>query len=426
MKPSIQRGALILIASLMLSTTYLNCSGNKMSPMESSSTDSLSTLDDNSDNGICANGATNSPLCTTNFFGNCINGSTNPPECSTDTAACLNGAVNAPECTLAEDGSCLTGALNPPECTTYATCENGAIDYPACSQLNGGGSGFDVIVSKSGALSNYSVQIKMDFNAADITQQGAIFLVAQKKKPGTQELMTYVCVKPCSKDTDWKDFTNDPNVDWSISGLKAQVGVTGTVQGLQTIYSRIRDITALGGTTIYAGYGLGNTVYNAINEMLSYRSPTLPDGRFLEALTIPVQNMAFTLSGPKGGSPGSLASYDLWAGIAPSSADYGKAGYFFILAQNSTKTISKLYRYVSGGQPQWVDWDGNPNNLGDKFYKSDSAIKNEFFSLYKGNATDYVGWSIYVGYGIGSNPTEAGIDCMNSKKYNVANPFVVQ
>lgn len=423
MKANIQRGALILIASLMLSTTYLNCSGNSMSPVDSSNTDNLSTLNNNTDNGVCANSATNSPLCTTNFFGNCINGSANPPECSSDTTACLNGAANSPSCTMAGDGSCITGALNPPNCTTYAECENGAIDYPACTQLNGGG--FDVILSKSGSLSKYSIEIKMDFNAGDINQQGAIFLVAQKKKPGTQDMQTYVCVKPCNKDTDWKDWTADPNVDWSISGLKMQVGVSGGTQGLQSIYSRVGDITHLGGAKVYAGYGLGNTVYNAINEMLSYRSPSIPDGRFLEVLTVPTQSMAFSLSGPTGGSPGAISNYDLWGGITPSSEDYGKAGYFFVLVQNPAKTINKLYKYSSGG-PVWVDWDGNANSLGDKFYKSDSAIKNEFFSVYKGSAVDYAGWSIYIGYGTGSNPTEAGLDCINSKKYNHAYPFIVQ
>lgn len=419
MKANIQRVALLLIVSLMLSTTYLNCSGNKMSPMDNSS-DKLSTLDDNNDDGgICANGATNSPLCTTNFFGNCINGSANAPDCTTDTSGCLNGAANSPQCTMAGDGSCITGALNPPECTTYPACENGAVDYPACSQLTGG---FDVAATKSGVLSKYSIQIKMDFNPEDINKSGAIFLVAQKKKPGTQELQTYVCVKPCSKDTDWKDWTADPNVDWSISGLKAQVGVSGSTQGLQTVYSRIGDVTSLGGVKVYAGYGVGDTVMNAIGEMLAYRSPGMPDGRFLEALTIPVQNMSFSLGGPKGGSPGALSNYDLWADISPSSEDYGKAGYFYVLAQNANKTVNKLYRGSSG----WVDWDGNANTLGDKFYKSDSSIKNEFFSIYKGNATDYAGWYIYVGYGIGSSPTEAGLDCINSKKFNETYPLIVK
>lgn len=421
MKTNIQRVTLLLIVSLMLSTTYLNCSGNNMSPMDSS-TDQLSTLNgnfDNTDNGICANGATNSPHCTTNFFGNCINGGANPPECTLDAMACTNEAANSPQCTLATDGRCITGALNPPECTTYPACENGATDYPTCTQFSGG---FDVEATKSGLLSKYSIQIKMAFNSEDINKQGAIFLVAQKKKPGTQDLLTYVCVKPCSNDSDWKLWTGDSSVDWSISGLKPQLGVSGATTGLQTIYSRVGDATSLGGYKVYAGYGLGNSVFNAIGEMLAYRSASAPDGRFLEALTIPAQNMSFSLGGPQGGSPGALSNYNLWAGISPSSEDYGKAGYFFVLAQNSNKTVNKLYRGASG----WVDWDGNANTLGDKFYKGDSAIKNEFFSIYNGNAADYAGWYIYVGYGIGLNPAEAGIDCINSKKFNQSYPFIVK
>ena len=68
------------------------------------------------DPGICANGATNYPTCTTNDGGSCINGADNPPECSTKDGVCLNGAVNPPACTINSGGACLNGATNPPVC----------------------------------------------------------------------------------------------------------------------------------------------------------------------------------------------------------------------------------------------------------------------------------------------------------------------
>jgi len=418
MKTNIQRGALLLILSLMLSSIYLNCSGNKMDPISNGDTGALSS---NNNGEICANGAINPSKCTVNFFNMCVNGNTNPPDCTVGATSdtCTNNATDYPKCMLASDGTCIAGATNPPLCTVYASCANGAMDYPGCTPPTAGV--FDVIVTQSGVLSNLKLQIQMAFNESDINKKGAIFLVGQKPRPENPlELQTFVCTNPCS-DSSWVEWNNSPDVDWSMSGIKNQVGAGG----LQTIYNKTGDLTALGGSTIYAGYGIGETAYNAVNEMLAYRSASLPGGRFLQLLTIPVQKMGFTLSGPSGGSPGALATYDLWAHISPSSADYGQAGYFFVMAKNPTGTIVKMYHLnTTSNKYEWVDWDGNVNNLGDKFYKKDTAIKNEFFSVFKDDATPFIGWSVIVGYGLGDNATDAGNDCINKKKFN--NPgFVI-
>lgn len=383
-KENLQRGILFLTLSLVLSSTYLNCAGNNMDPIGNSSSTNNSSLD--TDHQTCANGAANAPLCTVNFFGNCINGNTSPPDCGTGG--------------------------------TFSSC-NGELllDDPNCNkELN-------VFVSYSGPLSKYNLQIKMNFNPADNDKSGAIFFVAQKPKPENKaELLTLFCTNPCN-DNSWKEWNGDSTVDWSVSGLKPQIGALG----LQAVYNKIGDFTSLGGFKILVGYGVGSSVGASVSEMLNYRSVAYPQGRFIEALRISEQNMSFSFSGPSGGSYGSLKNYDLWVSIAPSSVDYSLAGYLFVIAQDPSGQVHKAYRFNSATSAyEWVDWDGNSNSLGDKFLKYDSAIKNEFFSIYKGDATGYKDWKLYVGYGIGSNAVGAGNDCINNKKFNEKNPFIIK
>lgn len=46
-----------------------------------------------------------------------------------------------------------------------------------------------ISATKSGLLSNFSINIKMNLNAEDVNKQGAIFLVAQKIVPGTHAVI---------------------------------------------------------------------------------------------------------------------------------------------------------------------------------------------------------------------------------------------
>lgn len=470
-KPSVKFGIKFVLFSTLLSVVYSNCARTKFEPYSAPSTKL-----NGSNVEICSNGASNYPTCTTTTLGSCVNGNTNPPACTTGgNSSCSNGAVNYPTCSLTSSNTCINGTYNPPDCNSFnsnMTCPNGAVNYPDCTVtssnicINGatnpptcdiGGSAvcsngasnypdcttdanniclngsndppacvaspvsrvFDVIKKVSGSLSSYSVSIDMQFNEADINKKGAIFLVAQTANT------FLVCTNPCTKDSAWKEWSNT-TYDWSVSGLKTNVGVASNgVVGLQTVLKGLFDVTPYGGFKLYAGYGLGNTVNTAINEMLGYRSASLPNGRYLEVLTIPIQNLSISITGPKGGSPGSMTNYDLWANIAPSYLDYGKPGFYFVVAYDATNTPKKIYRQVSTGVYEWVDWSGTAATAGSNYYKYDLQIKNESFNIFKGDISVAAGWSVYAGYGNGNNSIEAANDCFNNLKFNT-NPFIVK
>jgi len=391
----------------------------------------------------CPNGAVNYPTCSVDANNTCLNGATNPPPCNNSSAMlCPNGAANYPTCTTTVDNLCINGATNPPTCNDSgsSTCINGGVNFPDCTITSKGAcvNGntnppdcnvapvtvirvFDVIENISGALYSYSVKIDMEFNEADIHQKGAIFLFAQL---GSR---TIVCTNPCTSTSQWKEW-NGAIYDWSTSGLRANVGVTsGGVEGRQTVLSMVSfDATTLGGYKVYAGYGKGNDVTAAINEMLGYRSSSLPSGRYMEVLTVPIQNRTISITGPGGGSPGPLTNYNLYANIAPSYLDYGKPGYFYITIHDPGNTVRYFYRQKASGGYEWVLWDGTVAGLGASYFKYDPLIKNEYFQFVTNlDVTAFKGWYVYAGYGNGLSTSDAANDCINNSKFN-ATPFIVK
>jgi hypothetical protein len=296
------------------------------------------------------------------------------------------------------------------------TCTNGTPTYThqpvatACAPQTI----FNIISTVSGALSNYSVKIDMTFNSADNNAAGAVFLVAYINS------QYYVCTNGCTNNQ-WVLFNSNSNTtDWSLSGLRSAVGISNSgTTGLQTIYNYSSDLTSVGGAEVYAGYGLGNSTSAALTEMMNYRSTYFSSGRIIKVLTVPYQNRSISINGPNNSSPGSLTSYNLMGYIYPSSADYGQPGYFFVYAHNPINTIKMVLRYsASNNYWEWVSWDGNTNTLSDKYFKYDSAIKNEVFTIVQGNVTDFQNWKVYVGYGNGATTAEAATNCMDNNKFN--------
>lgn len=482
MKANVKYLLLAVLFSAGLITTYSNCSGKKFEAYQESTVDKSSlnpgsvnicpngaanfptcsvtsfgncvngatnppTCNSSGSNSVCATGAVNPPDCTLTSMGSCINGTLNPPLCNSfsgpgstcsngatnyptctfpGATSCPNLAVNYPTCTVNANNICLNGATNPPSCIKGSNiCANGANNYPNCDDFGTTppeltvNRVFNVFATKSGPLMSYKIDIQMEFNQADLNSSGGIFIfgISPVGPDGNSTIM--VCTNPCGTNN-WKKWVNGNNYDWSAFGFRSKVGVSASgVVGLQTVLSGTFDVTSLGGYTFYAGYGLGSNVYNAINEMLAYRSASLPGGRFLPFATIPIQSRSIEITGPGGGSPGSLNNYDLWAKIAPSSADYGRSGYFFVMVQTADKSVTKLYSFIpSTGTYGWLDWNGDVNALGDKYYKYDPEIKNEFFQIFKGDANFCKGCTVVAGYGNGDNPTDAGRDCMTNIKYN--------
>lgn len=124
---------------------------------------------------------------------------------------------------------------------------------------------FDVTKTVSGSLANYSVQIHMSFESEHVKMPGGRFLVIE------QNGVLSACANPCSSNY-WLQW--DPNVtyiDWTMNGILTRVGSleNGSNSGeLREIFSYQGDVSGLVGVKVYAGYGLGSSSSEAVNEML--------------------------------------------------------------------------------------------------------------------------------------------------------------
>jgi len=272
---------------------------------------------------------------------------------------------------------------------------------------------FDVRGTMSGSLSAYQVKVDMSFDTQDVTKKGGYYLFAIVNST------ILVCVNGCTTG-EWTKWTGSAgSAAWSFAGLKAPL--SGSNDGsLRNIFNFSGDVTALGGLELYAGYGIGNTEAEAIADMVNFRSSKFSNGRYLKVTTVPYQYRSISINGPSNSSPGSLSNYNLNAYIYPDYRDYGQAGYFFVVAHDPSNNYV-IYRFNSSkGVYEWVAWDKNVNSLSDKYYKYDSAIKNEVFNIIKGDVTPYKGWTVYVGYGLGSSASAAAQDLMNNGKLSAA------
>ena len=85
--------------------------------------------------GVCTNGATNFPACTS-----CSDGSitTKAIACPPPVVACTNGATNAPLCTLCADGSITTKAIACPP--PVVGVPSGSLSGPSCTIATGASS----------------------------------------------------------------------------------------------------------------------------------------------------------------------------------------------------------------------------------------------------------------------------------------------
>lgn len=125
---------------------------------------------------------------------------------------------------------------------------------------------FDVTKTVAGTLNNYSIQLQMSFETEHVKMAGGRFLVIE------QNGVLSACANPCSSNY-WLQW--DPSVtyiDWTMNGLLSKVGSleNGSNSGeLREIFSYQGDVSSLVGVKVYAGYGLGSTSAEAVNEMLN-------------------------------------------------------------------------------------------------------------------------------------------------------------
>lgn len=411
MKSRFTKGTLFVIFGLFISSVYLNCTGG----FKAKDADSKAL---NDPGNRCTNGAVND-ICTVDLFNRCINKNDNPPTCTdgTDPAdnLCLNGALK-PDCILKPDNTCANLATNPPDCTQLQKCDNGAIDYPTCSPPNA--RVFNVTLTKSGTLSEMNIKIDLELNDADYAKSGAIFIFAKLDN----KIM--VCKNPCSSNI-WEEWQGDLTAkDWSATGFRTTLEINPlNTSGIETILNGKFDVTTLGGYSLYVGYGLGSDVSSAVNDMINFRSTTLPEGRFMHLFDVTKQAMDFKFS-----ASGTLTNYNLTAFVYPSYLDYGKPGYFFVYTTNPNDPAHPSFFYYYNSTTsnyEWKLWDGKMESV--VAFNSDAAIMNESIPVVTNtNLTDYKDWPVVIGYGLGSDIISAATDCLNNKKNNSSNPFIVK
>lgn len=263
-------------------------------------------------------------------------------------------------------------------------------------------------------LDNYVLQIDMDFNSSDINKKGAIFLTM------TFGFETYLCTNRCTSSVNWKLWSaTDTTTKWSVSGLLAAVGVDGLGNSeMHNVFDGTLDMTKYGGATLSMGYGLGNTEAEAAREMMA-------TGRTQTVTTLIVQNADFLVGTPETGSNIlSRTNYYLRGLIVPSTADYDKPGYYFVVAQLADGTVTKALK----SDKTWVDLKSSDlSDLATNFYKKVSKLTNLDVEILNSNISDpvYTGAKVYVGYGVGLDAAQAVQDLLSNEKFNKT-PFEVK
>lgn len=480
MKINLKVALTFIVASLVISTTYLNCAGQKyVSP------NALENKLEEFSLSSCGNGAYNpSGGCTINSESKCLNLAEDPPNCKTNAASiCMNGGTLESNCTLSSTGACVMGGI-PPDCHSTADitnpnnpsssspvdcsnpfssgkpecsktepptsdgstpivyqppasgetstckdplavppsclvgkdglCRNGNTNPPECTQVPTV-SVFDVFVESSGVLSSKNVKISMSFDQADIGKTGGTYLILKQSNGSI-----LVCTNPCTPTSTWVKWDENINSkDWTISGL------TPIPSSKTTVINSSFDLTSLGGSVVYAGYGIGSTSKEAIQNMFNHKTASRPYGYYEEVLTIPKQEVSFDITGT-----GTLLNYYINAIVTPSYLDYGKPGYFFVYVANPNSATPEEYLWSyndSLKKYEWIKWDGKAESA--KAYKYDPAIKNEAITIVSNfDVTPYKNWKVVVGYGLGNDVVTAAKDCLDNGKHNgnpVYTPFFI-
>lgn len=258
------------------------------------------------------------------------------------------------------------------------------------------------ISGSSLAAAKFSSTIRID--SAHLSKNGAFFLVAALNGK-------FYCFQSTSQFA-LCDLTSPRSYSGeSVVRLDADGSASTPVQQVYT-----GDFIPVGGAKVYLGYGVGNSVLEAFNEMMAYKSSSYT-GRWNEIANIGFSPDVLRVAGPTGGSFGSIiTSISINAFIQPEfSSDpshryYGQNGYRFILVQHKGRNF---FRVKNDSQP-FKSIEG-PDFTGASY---DGLTSLKYFNqlIYQGNATGYAGALVYVGYGFGSNETEAVQWALNNKK----------
>lgn len=249
---------------------------------------------------------------------------------------------------------------------------------------------------------NYSGKFLIRVNEQDISSNKSAFLVVSINN------VLYVY-----------NFKTSQFVDKSKITSFADYGLTLPTDECQYPYQifefKNADLTAFGGSVIYAGYGVGGTADLAVNDMMSFKDSRHPTGRYLELFKVPEQpaSVNFINIGYED------TQLDGTANIFVRSSDYNKNGYYFLAANSSDQLIWFLYTGT-----MWVKYDGNNFASVGGMQK----LKNQSIN-FTADVTNsqLAGFKLYAGYAVGENIAQAfNAFVANSQNSRNTVPYILQ
>lgn len=236
--------------------------------------------------------------------------------------------------------------------------------------------------STSGSPSSLSVKVSITVADADRSKKGYQFMVAMIPNEAGPIPMVFNVNAPAG---------TNPWVRWDgvLASLGSSVPLISTPQAGIQLASQM-DVVALGGTKIYAGYGIGDSIGAAATEMMT-------SSRFREIYSIPQQAFRAETIIPSF-SASSPANVTITFRIYPSYLHYGQPGRYYVGAIAPDGTIF----FYTG--TQWLKYDGNsdPETLCLRIVTSLSNFETTL--VMAGNTLGgYAGYRLTAGYGLSFN-----------------------
>lgn len=243
---------------------------------------------------------------------------------------------------------------------------------------------FNVIATTtSNAVYNYSASYKMDALCSDIEKDKYAFIMAKVNNVNHLYNPSSRTWTPLSSITSYNSY--------ALQLPKTENQYPFTFFNFSSV-----DLVELGGSELFAGYGVGSNVSAAVNEMLAYRDTSHPNGRYNRVMQVPSQetSIAIVTNGT------AESNFTATATVLVRQADYNKEGYFFIAARTPEPPVGT----ANPPPPTWFLYDGTtwteytPGVI--KTVGAKQALKNKTLSLsYNAKTKDVAGWWLYAGYG---------------------------
>lgn len=248
---------------------------------------------------------------------------------------------------------------------------------------------YNIQATVSGPVSRYNLSSTIKIADAHIDQTGYILVVGLYAG-------SYYVHNPNTKE--WKKWDGTLANFATATPLKSQSFATTLAANL--------DVTALGGTILYVGYGLGNNPALAVKEMLD-------NVRWKEIATIPSQSFSSsTISIPSySKTSGALVEMDFR--IYPNYQDYNTFGKYYIVLVSPDESQKAVYsgsvfssslseglvEHVFSNPTSWNLW--SPEQSDSLFTLASPGLHNfrTRISIKGTDLANFSGYKLFVGYG---------------------------